>query len=91
MADIWESWVTDQSVDEFLREIDAAVADGVYADRRAAFVEYANCVLAELAAAPWAAPAREDGLSASQLADLLLAYALEVEERARREEVFALN
>jgi hypothetical protein len=39
MADIWESWVSDQSVDEFLADVDAAVADGAFADRRTAFVE----------------------------------------------------
>ena len=91
MADIWESWVTDQSVDEFLREIDAAVADSAFPDRRAAFVEYANCVLAELASVPWRPQARDDGLSAGELADLLLAHALAAEGRARREEVFTRN
>jgi hypothetical protein len=91
MADIWESWVSDQSVDEFLREIDAAVADGAFPDRKAAFVEYANCVLAELASARWRPHARDDGFGAGQLAELLLAHALAKEGRARREEVFTLN
>jgi len=91
MADIWESWVSDQSVGEFLADVDAAVAEGIFPDRKAAFVAYANSVLAELAWARWSPPARDDGLSAGKLADLLLTHALAAEGRARREEVFALN
>jgi hypothetical protein len=91
MADIWESWVADQSVDEFLAEVDAAVAEGVFRDRKAAFVEYANCVLAELASAEWGSHPPDDGVSADRLADLLLAHARGVEGRARRPEVFLLN
>jgi hypothetical protein len=36
-------------------------------------------------------PARDDGLGAGRLAELLLAHALAVEGCARREEVFRLN
>lgn len=84
MYDTWESWVSDKSVEEFLQEVDEAVAEGLFPDRRAAFVDYAESALAQLAFAHWGPSAPDDSISAEKLADQLFAFALEVEKRARR-------
>jgi hypothetical protein len=76
MSDLWDTWVSDQTVDEFLADVDGLIADGVFPDRRAAFVAYAGYVFSGLESA-------KDGLSAEKLGDLLLAHALAVERRGR--------
>jgi hypothetical protein len=91
MSNVWQSWVSDQSVEEFLNEVDAAITEGTFPNRRAAFLEYATCVLMELASTRWGPPPADDGLSAGKLADLLLTHALAVEERTRRRELLSAN
>jgi hypothetical protein len=81
VADVWQTWVGDRSVAAFLREADRAVADGVFADRRAAFVEYAECVLNWLASSELGPRLADPGIRAAKLGDLLLAYAIDKEER----------
>jgi hypothetical protein len=76
MSDLWETWVSDQTVDEFLADADDLIAEGAFPDRRAAFLAYAGYVFSGLEFA-------EDGLSAAKLGDLLLAHASAVERRGR--------
>jgi hypothetical protein len=76
MSDLWDTWVSDQTVDEFLADVDELIAEGAFPDRRAAFVAYTGYVLSEPEFA-------EDGLSAEKLGDLLLAHASAVEGRGR--------
>jgi hypothetical protein len=83
MRDLWETWVSDQAVDEFLADADALVAEGAFPDRRAAFVAYAGYVLSELGLARWGLDFAEDGLSAVKLGELLLAHATAAERRRR--------
>jgi hypothetical protein len=81
MGDIWKTWASDQTVDEFLADADALVAEGTFPDRRAAFVAYAGYVLSELGLAHRDQDLAEDSLSAVELGDLLLAHAAAVERR----------
>jgi hypothetical protein len=83
MRDIWETWVSDQTVDEFLADVDALVAEGTFPDRRAAFVAYAGYVLPDRGLAHWDPDFAEDGLSAVKLGELLLAHATAAERRGR--------
>jgi hypothetical protein len=83
MRDLWETWVSEQAVDEFLADADALIAEGAFPDRRAAFVAYAGYVLSELGLARWGPDFAEDGLSAVKLGELLLAHAAAVERRGR--------
>jgi hypothetical protein len=83
MRDIWETWVSDQTVDDFLADVDALVAEGTFPDRRAAFVAYAGYVLPELGRAPAGPDLAEDSLSAVKLAELLLTHAAAAERRGR--------
>jgi hypothetical protein len=83
MSDIWGTWVSDQTVDGFLADVDALVAEGTFPDRRAAFVAYAGYVLDELGRGRWGPDFAEDGLSAVKLGDRLLAHAAAVERRGR--------
>jgi hypothetical protein len=76
MSDLWDTWVSDQTVDEFLADVDDLIAEGAFPDRRAAFVAYAGYVCSGQEFA-------EDGLSAAKLGDLLLAHASAVENRRR--------
>jgi hypothetical protein len=76
MRDIWETWASDQTVDAFLADADALIAEGAFPDRREAFVAYAGYILSGLEFS-------EDGLSAAKLGDLLLAHASAVEGRGR--------
>jgi hypothetical protein len=76
MTDLWETWVSDQTVDEFLADVDELIAGGVFPDRRTAFVAYAGYVFSGQEFA-------KGGLSAEELGDLLLAYASAVERRGR--------
>lgn len=76
LSDIWKFWFGDRTVEEFLEEVDAAVAEHLFPERRAAFVDYAECALGQLALAP--------GEGARKLADQLLAHALDVEGRAKQ-------
>jgi hypothetical protein len=83
MSNIWETWASDQAVDAFLADVDALVAEGAFPDRRAAFVAYAFHVLSQLGRARWGPDFAEDGLSAVQLGDRLLAHAEAAERRGR--------
>jgi hypothetical protein len=83
MRDIWETWVSDQTVDDFLADVDALVAEGAFPDRRAAFVAYAGYVLPEVGPARRGPDLAEDGLSAVKLGELLLAHAAAAERRNR--------
>ena len=83
MSDIWETWVSDQAVDEFLADADDLIADRAFPDRRAAFAAYAGYVFSELGPARGDPEFAEDGLSAAKLGDLLLAHAAAVEGQGR--------
>jgi hypothetical protein len=83
MSDIWETWVSDQAVDEFLADADALVAEGTFPDRRAAFVAYAGYVLHEQGRVRRGPDLSEGGLSAVKLGELLLAHAAAAERRGR--------
>jgi hypothetical protein len=83
MRDLWETWASDQTVDEFLADADALIAEGAFPDRRAAFVAYAGYVLSGPGRARWGPGFAEDGLSAVELGELLLAHAAAVERRGR--------
>jgi len=76
MSDLWDTWVSDQTVDAFLADVDELIAEGAFPDRRAAFVAYAGYLFSEREFA-------EDGLSAAKLGDLHLAHASAVEGRGR--------
>ncbi len=89
MADVWERWVGGRSVAAFLREVDRAVAEGVFPDRRAAFVEYAECVLTWLTTSDLGPQLADPGIGAARLADLLLAYALDKEAQNGQGKVVA--
>jgi hypothetical protein len=89
VADVWETWVGGRSVAAFLREVDRAVADGVFRDRRAAFVEYAECVLTWLATSELGPQLADPGIGAGRLADMLLAYALDKESQNGQAKVVA--
>jgi hypothetical protein len=83
MSGLWQTWVSEQAVDEFLADVDELIAAGAFPDRRAAFLAYAGYVFSELGLARWGPDLAEDGLSAAELADRLLAHASAVERRGR--------
>jgi hypothetical protein len=83
MRDIWETWVSDQTVDDFLADADALIAEGAFPDRRAAFVAYAGYVLPEPGSVRRGPDLAEDDLSAVELGELLLAHAAAAERRGR--------
>jgi hypothetical protein len=83
VGNLWETWASDQAVDELVADADALVAEGTFPDRRAAFVAYAFEVLSELGLARWGRDFAEDGLGAVQLGERLLAHAAAVERRGR--------
>jgi hypothetical protein len=84
MRDLWETWVSDQTVDEFLADADDLIADKAFPDRRAAFAAYAGYVFSELGLAGGDPEFAGDGLGAAKLGDLLLAHAAAVEGRGRK-------
>lgn len=83
MNDLWESWVSGVSVEHFLEEVDRAVAEGLFTDRRAAFIDYAEHALAQKAFAYWGPYGMDDSCCAEKLADQLLRHASKVEQQAR--------
>jgi hypothetical protein len=79
MRDIWETWVSDQAIDDFLA--DALVAEEALPDRRAAFVADAGYLLPDRGRA--GPDHAEGGLSAVKQGELLLAHATAADRRGR--------